>query len=152
MEDIENELGHLIDKYIKKYEESQQKNQEGLKEDEHIFNQLVENTIEPVMSKYSKLVKKKGFITSILHEAGHQLLSVTLRMYYKKPLNSNLLPAIKFAWENRKISICENKFDPFGLGCSVIEGTYENYQITESFVDDKVSKFFNGAISVKCAC
>jgi hypothetical protein len=141
MEDIENELGHLIDKYIKKYEESQQKNQEGLKENEHIFNQLVENTIEPVMSKYSKLVKKKGFITSILHEAGHQLLSVTLRMYYKKPLNSTLLPAIKFVWENRKISIYENKFDPFGLGCSVIEGTYENYQITESFVDDKVSKF-----------
>ena len=141
MEDIENELGHLIDKYIKKYEESQQKNQEGLKENEHIFNQLVENTIEPVMSKYSKLVKKKGFITSILHEAGHQLLSVTLRMYYKKPLNSTLLPAIKFVLENRKISIYENKFDPFGLGCSVIEGTYENYQITESFVDDKVSKF-----------
>jgi valyl-tRNA synthetase len=142
MEDVEKELGPLFDNYIKKYENSKVKRYNQLSKNlnfKSVFNQLVKNVIEPVMHKYNELVKKKGFTTSISHEAGHQ---VTLRFTVEKSLDSELLPAIKFVAENRKISIYENKFDPYGLGCTSKEGTYETYQITESFVNEKLSKFF----------
>jgi hypothetical protein len=53
-----------------------------------------------------------------------------------------LIPSLKFVAENRKIAIYENKFDASGLGSSGKEGAYETYQITESFVSDKLSNFF----------
>ena len=68
-----------------------------------------------------------------------------MSLSYKKLAHTEffppILPQIKFRIENRKISINESKFDPSGLGCSVVEGTYETHQITESFINSKIMDF-----------
>ena len=98
------------------------------------------------MNKFSLLLSEKGFRCSIFHEAGHQIGFITMSLIYKKLAYTELIPPIppqiKFRIENRKVSINESKFDPSGLGCSVVEGTYEIHQITETFVKEKLSNFF----------
>jgi hypothetical protein len=80
----------------------------------------------------------------------HQNGSITLSFSYKKSSYSEpilsviplLKPALKFVSENKKITIYEKKFGPSGSGSSGKEGTYEPYQINESFVKEKLSNFF----------
>jgi hypothetical protein len=147
MEDIDEELGALLDNYNNKFEGSGE-NHKRLEENQAIrnaFNELVENVIRPGMNKFSLLLSKKGFRCSILHEAGHQIGSITMSLNYKKLAYTEFIsaipPQIKFRIENMKISINESKFDPSGLGCSVVEGTYDIHQITESFINSKLKDF-----------
>ena len=157
MEDIDKEVGALLDNYNKKFEETKINRQERLKENQdfkNTFNQLAESVIKHEMTKYVQLLEKKGFITSIFHETGHQIGSITLIFSYRgssypefiPPIIPVLKPALKFATQNRKISVYENKFGPSGSGCSSKEGTYETYQITESFVMEKLSNFFKSLL------
>lgn len=155
MEDIDKELGPLLDNYSKKFEEIKLNKQKQIKENQDFkngFNQLVENVIIPEMNKYYLVFVDRGFGASILrssisHEAGHQPQSITLCFSDKRSSYPDLLPAIKFVAEDRKISVYENKFDISGLGCSSKEGIYETYQITESFVKEKLSSFFKALFS-----
>jgi hypothetical protein len=96
------------------------------------------------MNKYCQFLGRKGFRTSIFHEPGHQVM--VLSFSYKESSYPEIAPALKFAAENRKISIYESKFGPSGSGCSGKEGTYETYQITESFVEEKLSNFFKSLL------
>jgi hypothetical protein len=154
MEDIEKDLGPLIDNYIKKYEESNPKTEEWSNENENFkytFNQLVENVIRPEMYEFYQFLDNKGFKSSIFHECGHQAGSITglisLSFSYKESSNEfapAILPALKVGIKlpGRKISISESKFDPSGFGCTTLEGTYDIDEITRSFVKEKLSKFF----------
>ena len=154
---IEEQLGPLLDSYSK-FEESNAKRQDQLRENQNFknaFNQLAENIIRPEMNKYAQILDKKGFRSSIFHETGHQIghLAMSLSFSYGKPLYSDftppLIPALKFAAENGKISVYENKFGPSGLSCSGKEGSYETYQITASFVEEKLLNFFKSLFDKK---
>ena len=71
MEDIDKELGALLDNYNNKFEGSGD-NVKQLEENQDIknaFNELVENIIRPGMNKFSLLLSKKGFRCSIFHES-----------------------------------------------------------------------------------
>jgi hypothetical protein len=97
MEDIEKELGPLIDNYIKRVEESTAKREKRSIENENFknkFDQLVENVIRPEMYKISQLLVKRGFTSSILHESGHQVGSITLRFSYKESSSNEFIPAL----------------------------------------------------------
>jgi hypothetical protein len=147
MEDIDTELGALLDNYNNKFEKSGE-NHKRLEENQDIknaFNALIENVIRPGMNKFSLMLSKKGFRCTIFHEAGHQIGSITMSLNYKKLDYTEIIPPvppqIKFRIVNRQISITESKFDPSGLGCSVAEGTYGIHQITESFINGKLKDF-----------
>ena len=102
------------------------------------------------MNKYAQLLDKKGFRSSIFHESGHQ---IGLCFSYKKSSYSEfippLIPTLKFAAENGKVSVYEYKFGPSGFGYSSKEGSYETDQITASFVEEKLSNFFKSLFDKK---
>ena len=154
MEEVDKEIGTLLDNYIKKLEESKSNSQEQSIENQHLdndFNRLGENVIIPVMNKYYTVFRDRGFGAVIIREGvtfpdEPPRQSIVFSFNQKKSPNSEfmppVLPALKFVEENKKIAIYENKFDASGLGCCTKEGVYEIHQITEPFVNGKLSDFF----------
>ena len=68
MEDLEKELGPLIENFQNLVKDAKSKKLESLREDEYLkkeFNQLSKDVIEPVMRKFESYLESKDVNSSV---------------------------------------------------------------------------------------
>ena len=155
MEDIEKELGPLLDNYNQKYEE-EKGNKEKEKQDSDdfktAFRKLIENTIKPEMEKYKEFLKKKGLSASIIVEPEYPSEikdpKISFTFAYKHISRSQTShPSISFSASDNKITKYEMNYEPTGSGSSGDRGNYDIDQVTPSFVHKILNDFLKGLFS-----
>jgi hypothetical protein len=155
MEDIEKELGPLLDNYNKKYEEFKNDSERKVKETNEFegqFKTLINTVIRPEMEKYKQLLDKRGFSSLIKVEPEHGFENkspkISLTFSYKKTKSyATSHPSITFSADGKTIRMYENKFDPGGSGGSGERGSFEINQITPELVREKLNDFLRSLFS-----
>jgi hypothetical protein len=151
MEDIEKELGPLLDTYNKKYEENKvtkQKKSEEIDDLKDRFNKLIEDVIKPEMNKFKGLLEKKGLTSSITVEPQNEWEkkqkdpSITFSFNYRNSSHSSKPPSITFLGGSRTIDMFHQKWAPHGSGSAGKEESFNIDEITGDFIRSKMMGFF----------
>ena len=144
MEDLEKELGPLIENFQNLVKDAKAKKLESLREDEDFkeeFNQLSKDVIEPVMRKFESYLDSKDVNSSVNIQS--QIVagknpSIEFSLHLKLTHESRYLN-IKFSSSGEKISVQEERLmTKDEVSQDMIPEYYDNELITEEFVKERL--------------
>lgn len=144
MEDLEKELGPLIENFQNLVKDAKAKKLDSLREDEDFkkeFNQLSMDVIEPMMRKFESYLKSKDVNSSVNIQS--QIVagknpSIEFSLHFKLTRESTY-PNIKFSSSGKKILIQEERLMAKGeVRQDMMPEYYDNEQITEGFVKERL--------------
>jgi hypothetical protein len=144
VEDLEKELGPLIENFQNLVKDAKAKKLDSLREDEDFkkeFNQLSKDVIEPIMRKFESYLKSKDVISSVNIQS--QIVagknpSIEFSLHFKLTHESRY-PNIKFSSSGKKICIQEERLMAKGeVRQDMMPEYYDNEQITEEFVKERL--------------
>jgi len=144
MEDLEKELGPLIENFQNLVKDAKAKKLESLREDEDFkeeFNQLSKDVIEPVMRKFESYLDSKDVNSSVNIQS--QIVagknpSIEFSLHFKLTHESRY-PNIKFSSSGEKISVQEERLmTKDEVSQDMIPEYYDKELITEEFVKERL--------------
>ena len=144
MEDLEKELGPLIENFQTLVKNAKAKKFVSLREDEDLkneFNKLSQQVIEPVMRKFKSYLESKD-VNSTVHIQSEIVAeknpSIEFSLHLKLTHESRY-PNIKFSLSGEKISVQEDRLMTKGeVRQDMIPEYYDKEQITEEFVKERL--------------
>ncbi|HEY9490452.1 MAG TPA: hypothetical protein VIP56_00600 [Nitrososphaeraceae archaeon] len=144
MEDLEKELGPLIENFQNLVKDAKSKKLESLREDEDFkkeFNQLSKDVIEPVMRKFESYLESKD-VNSSVHIQSQIVAgknpSIEFSLHLKLTHESRY-PNIKFSSSGEKISVQEDRLmTKDEVSQDMIPEYYDKELITEEFVKERL--------------
>ena len=144
MEDLEKELGPLIENFQNLVRDAKEKKLDSLREDEDFkkeFNQLSKGVIEPVMRKFESYLQSKDVISSVNIQS--QIVagknpSIEFSLHFKLTHESKY-PNIKFSSSGERISIQEDGLTAKGeVRQDMMPEYYDKEEITEEFIKERL--------------
>lgn len=144
MEELEKELGPLIENFQNLVKGAKEKKIDSLREDEDFkkeFNQLSKDVIEPVMRKFESYLKSKDVNSSVNIQS--QIVagknpSIEFSLHLKLTYESRY-PNIRFSLSGEKISLQEDRLTTKGeVSQDMIPEYYDKELITEEFVKERL--------------
>lgn len=144
MEDLEKELGPLIENFQNLVRDAKEKKLDSLREDEDFkkeFNQLSKGVIEPVMRKFESYLQSKDVISSVNIQS--QIVagknpSIEFSLHFKLTHESKY-PNIKFSSSGERISIEEDGLMAKGeVRQDMMPEYYDKEEITEEFIKERL--------------
>ena len=144
MEDLEKELGPLIENFQNLVKDAKAKKLHSLREDEDSkkeFSKLSQHVIEPVMRKFESYLESKD-VNSSVHIQSQIVAgknpSIEFSLHLKLTHESRN-PNIKFSLSGEKISVQEDRLMTKGeVRQGMTPEYYDNEQITEEFVKERL--------------
>ena len=144
MEDLEKELGPLIENFQNLVRDAKEKKLDSLREDEDFkkeFNQLLKGVIEPVMRKFESYLQSKDVNSSVNIQS--QIVagknpSIEFSLHFKLTHESKY-PNIKFSSSGERISIEEEGLMAKGeVRQDMMPEYYDKEEITEEFIKERL--------------
>jgi len=144
VEDLEKELGPLIENFQNLVRDAKEKKLDSLREDEDFkkeFNQLSKGVIEPVMRKFESYLQSKDVISSVNIQS--QIVagknpSIEFSLHFKLTHESKY-PNIKFSSSGERISIEEDGLMAKGeVRQDMMPEYYDKEEITEEFIKERL--------------
>jgi hypothetical protein len=144
VEDLEKELGPLIENFQNLVRDAKEKKLDSLREDEDFkkeFNQLSKGVIEPVMRKFESYLQSKDVNSSVNIQS--QIVagknpSIEFSLHFKLTHESKY-PNIKFSSSGERISIQEDGLMAKGeVRQDMMPEYYDKEQVTEEFVKERL--------------
>ncbi|MDW0208793.1 MAG: hypothetical protein QOC42_03225, partial [Nitrososphaeraceae archaeon] len=140
MEDLEKELGPLIENFQNLVKDAKAKKLHSLREDEDSkkeFSKLSQHVIEPVMRKFESYLESKD-VNSSVHIQSQIVAgknpSIEFSLHFKLTHESRY-PNIKFSSSGKKISFQEERLMAKGeVRQDMMPEYYDKEQVTEEFV------------------
>ena len=144
MEDLEKELGTLIENFQKLVKDAKAKKLDSLREDEDLkkeFNNLSQHVIEPVMRKFESYLESKD-VNSSVHIQSEIAVgknpSIEFSLHLKLTHESRY-PNIKFSLSGEKISVRDDRLmSKDEVRQDMIPEFYDKEQITEEFIKERL--------------
>jgi hypothetical protein len=144
VEDLEKELGPLIENFQNLVKDAKAKKLDSLREDEDLkkeFNKLLQHVIEPVMRKFESYLASKN-VNSSVHIQSETVAgknpSVEFSLHLKLTHESKY-PNIKFTLSGEKISVQEDRLRTKGeVRQDMPPQYYDKEQITEEFIKERL--------------
>ena len=144
MEDLEKELGPLIENFQNLVKDAKAKKLDSLREDEDLkkeFNKLSQHVIEPVMRKFESYLESKD-VNSSVHIQSEIVAgknpSIEFSLHLKLARQSRY-PNIKFSLSGEKISVQEDRLmSKDEVRQDMIPEFYDKELITEKFVKERL--------------
>ncbi len=143
MEDLEKELGPLIENFQNLVKDAKAKKLDSLREEDlkKEFNKLSQHVIEPVMRKFESYLASKDVNSSvhIQSEIGAgKNPSVEFSLHLKLTHESKY-PNIKFSLSGEKISVQEDRMMTIDeVRQDMTPEYYDKEQITEEFIKERL--------------
>jgi len=144
VEDLEKELGPLIENFQNLVRDAKEKKLDSLREDEDFkkeFNQLSKGVIEPVMRKFESYLQSKDVNSSVNIQS--QIVagknpSIEFSLHFKLTHESKY-PNIKFSSSGERISIQEDGLTAKGeVRQDMMPEYYDKEEITEEFIKERL--------------
>jgi len=144
VEDLEKELGPLIENFQNLVRDAKEKKLDSLREDEDFkkeFNQLSKGVIEPVMRKFESYLQSKDVNSSANIQS--QIVagknpSIEFSLHFKLTHESKY-PNIKFSSSGERISIQEDGLTAKGeVRQDMMPEYYDKEEITEEFIKERL--------------
>jgi hypothetical protein len=144
VEDLEKELGPLIENFQNLVKDAKAKKIDSLREDEDFkkeFNQLSMDVIQPVMRKFESYLRSKDVNSSVNIQS--QIVagknpSIEFSLHFKLTHESRY-PNIKFSSSGKKISFQEERLMAKGeVRQDMMPEYYDKEQVTEEFVKERL--------------
>jgi hypothetical protein len=144
VEDLEKELGPLIENFQNLVKDAKAKKIDSLREDEDFkkeFNQLSMDVIQPMMRKFESYLKSKDVNSSVNIQS--QIVagknpSIEFSLHFKLTHESRY-PNIKFSSSGKKISFQEERLMAKGeVRQDMMPEYYDKEQVTEEFVKERL--------------
>jgi hypothetical protein len=146
VEDLEKELGPLIENFQNLVKEAKAKKLDALRGDENLkneFNELSRQVIEPAMRKSESYLESKDVNSSVDIQSeivGEKNPSIGFSLHLKLTHESRF-PNIKFSLSGEKISVQEDRLITKGeVNQDTILQYYDKELITEEFVKERVMR------------
>ena len=146
MEDLDKELGPLIENFRNLVKEARAKKLEALRNDEGLKNEFKEmsrRVIEPAMRKFESYLESKDVNSSVDIQSevvGEKNPSIAFSLHLKLTHQSRF-PNIKFSLSGEKISVQEERLMTKGeVNQDTILQYYDKEVITEEFVKDRLMR------------
>jgi hypothetical protein len=144
VEDLEKELGPLIENFQNLLKDAKAKKIDSLREDEDLkkeFNKVSKDVIEPVMRKFESYLKSKEVNSSVNVRSeivSGKNPSIEFILHFKLTHESRY-PNIKFSSSGEKISIQEDRLITKGeVRQDMVPEYYDKEQITEEFIKERL--------------
>jgi hypothetical protein len=144
VEDLEKELGPLIENFQNLVRDAKAKKLDSLRDDEDFkkeFNQLSKDVIEPVMRKFESYLQSKDVNSSVNIQS--QIVagknpSIEFSLHFKLTHESKY-PNIKFSSSGERISIQEDGLMAKGeVRQDMMPEYYDKEEITEEFIKERL--------------
>ena len=144
MEDLEKELGPLIENFQNLVRDAKAKKLDSLRDDEDFkkeFNQLSKDVIEPVMRKFESYLQSKDVNSSVNIQS--QIVagknpSIEFSLHFKLTHESKY-PNIKFSSSGERISIQEDGLMAKGeVRQDMMPEYYDKEEITAEFIKERL--------------
>jgi hypothetical protein len=144
VEDLEKELGPLIENFQNLVKDAKAKKLDALREDEDLkkeFNRLSQHVIEPVMRKFESYLASKD-VNSSVHIQSEIVAgknpSVKFSLHLKLTHESKY-PNVKFSLSGEKISVQEERLMTVDeVRQDLTPEYYDKEQITEEFIKERL--------------
>ena len=144
MEDLEKELGPLIENFQNLVKDAKAKKLDALREDEDLkkeFNKLSQDIIEPVMRKFESYLASKD-VNSSVHIQSEIVAgknpNVEFSLHLKLTYESKY-PNVKFSLSGEKISVQEERLMTVDeVRQDLTPEYYDKEQITEEFIKERL--------------
>jgi hypothetical protein len=143
VEDLERELGPLIDNFQKLMKDAKAKKLDSLREDEDSkkeFNKLSQYVIEPEMRKFESYLESKD-VSSGVHIQSETVAgknpSIGFSLHLKLTHESKY-PNIKFSLSGEKILVQEDRLTVGQVGQKMPPEYYDKEQITGEFIEKRL--------------
>jgi hypothetical protein len=144
VEDLEKELGPLIENFQNLVKDAKAKKLHSLREDEDSkkeFTKLSQHVIEPVMRKFESYLESKDVNSSVQIQSqtvAGKNPSIEFNLHLKLTHESRY-PNIKFSSSGEKISVQEDRLMTKGeVSQDTIPEYYDKELITEEFVKERL--------------
>ncbi len=146
MEDLDKELGPLIENFRNLVKEAKEKKLDALRDDEDLkneFNEMSRRVIEPAMRKFENYLASKDVNSSVDIQSevvGEKNPSIGFNLHLKLTHESRF-PNIKFSLSGEKISVQEDRLMTKGeVNQDTILQYYDKQVITEEFVKERLMR------------
>ena len=146
MEDLDKELGPLIENFRNLVKEAKEKKLDALRDDEDLkneFNEMSRRVIEPAMRKFENYLASKDVNSSVDIQSevvGEKNPSIGFNLHLKLTHQSRF-PNIKFSLSGEKISVQEERLMTKGeVNQDTILQYYDKEVITEEFVKERLMR------------
>lgn len=146
MEDLDKELGPLIENFRNLVKEAKEKKLDALRDDEDLkneFNEMSRRVIEPTMRKFENYLASKDVNSSVDIQSevvGEKNPSIGFNLHLKLTHQSRF-PNIKFSLSGEKISVQEERLmTKGGVNQDTILQYYDKQVITEEFVKERLMR------------
>lgn len=146
MEDLDKELGPLIENFRNLVKEAKEKKLDALRDDEDLkneFNEMSRRVIEPAMRKFENYLASKDVNSSVDIQSevvGEKNPSIGFNLHLKLTHQSRF-PNIRFSLSGDKISVQEDRLMTKGeVNQDTILQYYDKQVITEEFVKERLMR------------
>ena len=146
MEDLDKELGPLIENFRNLVKEAKEKKLDALRDDEDLkneFNEMSRRVIEPAMRKFENYLASKDVNSSVDIQSevvGEKNPSIGFNLHLKLTHQSRF-PNIRFSLSGEKISVQEDRLMTKGeVNQDAILQYYDKQVITEEFVKERLMR------------
>jgi hypothetical protein len=146
VEDLDKELGPLIENFRNLVKEAKEKKLDALRDDEDLkneFNEMSRRVIEPAMRKFENYLASKDVNSSVDIQSevvGEKNPSIGFNLHLKLTHQSRF-PNIKFSLSGEKISVQEDRLMTKGeVNQDMILQYYDKEVITEEFVKERLMR------------
>lgn len=146
MEDLDKELGQLIENFQNLVKEAKAKKLDALRDDEDLkneFNELSRHVIEPAMRKFESYLESKNVNSSVDIQSeivGEKNPSIGFSLHLKLTHESRF-PNIIFSLSGEKISVQEDRLMTKGeVNQDTILQYYDKELITGEFVKERLMR------------
>lgn len=146
MEDLDKELGPLIENFRNLVKEAKEKKLDALRDDEDLkneFNEMSRRVIEPTMRKFENYLASKDVNSSVDIQSevvGEKSPSIGFNLHLKLTHQSRF-PNIRFSLSGEKISVQEDRLMTKGeVNQDTILQYYDKQVITEEFVKERLMR------------
>jgi hypothetical protein len=144
VEDLEKELGPLIENFQNLLKDAKARKLDSLREDEDLkneFNELSQHVIEPVMRRFESYLESKDVNSNVDIQSeivGKKSPSIGFSLHLKLTHESRF-PNIKFSLSGEKISVQEDRLMTKGeVNQDTVPQYYDKELITEEFVKERL--------------
>lgn len=146
MEDLDKELGPLIENFRNLVKEAKEKKLDALRDDEDLkneFNEMSRRVIEPAMRNFENYLASKDVNSSVDIQSevvGEKNPSIGFNLHLKLTHQSRF-PNIRFSLSGDKISVQEDRLMTKGeVNQDTTLQYYDKQVITEEFVKERLMR------------
>ncbi|HEU4468640.1 MAG TPA: hypothetical protein VFR61_06365 [Nitrososphaeraceae archaeon] len=146
MEDLDKELGPLIENFRNLVKEAKEKKLDALRDDEDLkneFNEMSRRVIEPAMRNFENYLASKDVNSSVDIQSevvGEKSPSIGFNLHLKLTHQSRF-PNIRFSLSGDKISVQEDRLMTKGeVNQDTTLQYYDKQVITEEFVKERLMR------------